>query len=25
VTTGDAERGNTYQLHLALRNLGFRR
>jgi LPS-assembly protein len=25
VTTGDAERGNTYQLHIALRNLGFSR
>jgi LPS-assembly protein len=25
VTTGDAERGNTFQLHFALRNLGFRR
>jgi LPS-assembly protein len=25
VTTGDAERGNTFQLHLALRNLGFSR
>lgn len=25
VTTGDAERGNTFQIHLALRNLGFRR
>lgn len=25
VTTGDAQRGNTFQLHFALRNLGFRR
>ncbi|MEO5604960.1 MAG: LPS assembly protein LptD [Novosphingobium sp.] len=25
VTTGDAQRGNTYQLHFALRNIGFRR
>ncbi len=25
VTTGDAVRGNTFQLHFALRNLGFRR
>lgn len=25
VTTGDAQRGNTFQLHFALRNLGFRK
>jgi LPS-assembly protein len=25
VTTGDAVRGNSFQLHFALRNLGFRR
>lgn len=25
ITTGDAQRGNTFQLHFALRNLGFRR
>ena len=25
VTTGDAQRGNTFQIHFALRNLGFRR
>ncbi|WP_088307683.1 LPS-assembly protein LptD [Novosphingobium sp. B 225] len=24
VATGDAQRGNTYQIHIALRNLGFR-
>ena len=24
ITTGDAKRGNTYELHFAFKNLGFR-